>query len=191
MHKSGASLHIRSQVWLQINLNFWTNWLTRRWLNEGDGRCKFCGDEAEERWHVLVDCPVVVDLWDRLWVGALRPLVGEPVDRVEMGLTKGDSTPRWKLRRRLGFTLRSAIHSLRAADFLNRHDAENRIWRLFLQRLKSDLMEDYHVGKLCGNLADFETRVMVGGVLGRMNGGLVVWSGMMENVECHYWDLFA
>ena len=139
----------------------------------------------------MVDCPVVVDLWDRLWVGALRPLVGEPVDRVEMGLTKGDSTPRWKLRRRLGFTLRSAIHSLRMADFLNRQDAENRIWRLFLQRLKSDLMEDYYVGKLCGSLADFEARVMVGGVLGRMNGGLVVWSGMMENVEYHYWDLFA
>ena len=140
---------------------------------------------------MLVDCPVVVHVWDRLWMVALRLLVGEPVDRVEMGLAKGDSTPRWKLRRRLGFTLRSAIHSLRAADFLNHQDAETRIWRLFLRRLKSDLMEDYYVGRLSGNLADFEARVMVGGVLGRMNEGRVLWGGLLENVECQYWDLFT
>ena len=36
------------------------------YIARGDGHCMLCGDWARERWHVVVDCRVVRDLWARL-----------------------------------------------------------------------------------------------------------------------------
>lgn len=191
VQQSECSSSVKSHIWLQINLNFWTNWMQFRFYGEGDGACWLCRDRAEERWHLLIECRVVRDLWGRLYGSMLRGLVDEPVDRREMGLGAQGQGLSWKLRSRLGFTLRSAVHSLRAHPFLSENDAERRIWRLFLHRLKKDLMEDYYTAKLKGDLALFERKVLVGGVLGRLDGtGRVVWAGELAGVGYDYWDLF-
>ena len=153
--------------------------------------CCLCRARAETRHHLLLECPTVGALWDRLSVAALIPLVNEPVDQWEMCLAKAAPSAVWKLRNRLGFTLRSAIHSMRFVQFENGDIAQNSIWNSFLHRLKNDMMEDYYTAKLGGTLALFEARILIGGVLGRMDGEKVRWAGILYGVAHEYWSLYS
>ena len=66
----------------------------------------------------------------------------------------------------------------------------DRLWSTFLLRLKKELVEEWYVSRLEGDVAVFGSRVLVGGLLGRLVDGVVEWSGMMEGVGYQYWDLF-
>ena len=151
-----------------------------------------CKARAEERWHIIIDCPVVKALWTQLSDSFIQFLVDEPVTRVEMSFGLRANTNAVKLRNRLGYTLRSAIHSLRAERFINEREARNRIWSLFLYRLKRDIAEDYQTAKLNGNLESFERRVLIRGLIGtlsRVRG--LIWGGLLQNVGLHYYHLFG
>ena len=66
LHHSGASYRVRSAVWRQVGLNFWTCYMDAAYIARGDGACEMCGVQARERWHTVLDCPVVVGLWGKL-----------------------------------------------------------------------------------------------------------------------------
>ena len=96
-----------------------------------------------------------------------------------MGLGGTGTGKAWNLRNRLGFTMRSAVHSLRAVPFLAEASAGERIWSLFLARLKKGLVEDHYTARLNGDLGEFERRVLVGGILGRLDGSWADgWGGI-------------
>ena len=80
--------------------------------------------------------------------------------------------------------------SLRGVTFVSEVEAGSRIWGLFFHRLKKDVVEDWYVAKLRGDLAEFERRVLVGGLLGVVDDGGVRWAGILEEVGYRYWDLF-
>ena len=139
---------------------------------------------------MVTECGVVRELWSRL--GAEVAVLGEggPVEVREMALGKGGQDRGTALRNRLGFSLRSTIMSMRAVRVGGFGETVDRIWSLFLHRLKKEVVEDWYVARLEGDVAVFESRVLVGGLLGRVVGGVVEWSGMMDGVGYRYWDLF-
>ncbi|MEL6802457.1 MAG: reverse transcriptase family protein, partial [Bacteroidota bacterium] len=51
LHQSGASYRVRSAVWRQVGLNFWTCYMDMAYIRRGDGVCEMCGVSARERWH--------------------------------------------------------------------------------------------------------------------------------------------
>ena len=159
------------------------------YIARGDGSCLLCGQRARERWHVVVDCAVVVELWRRL--GAVVGEWGGPdVGRVEMALGRDGREPGTVLRNRLGFTLRSVVHSMRGVRMGGVDETVDRLWLLFLKRLRKELMEEWYTAKLVGNVVLFASRVLIGGVLGRLEDGEVRWGALFDGIGYNYWDLF-
>ena len=189
VHGSHCSLFVTSQVWRQLNLNFWNAHMDYAYIARGDGLCRMCGQRARERWHVVVDCEVVRRLWVRLG-GVVERWGGAVVERREMALGRGGRDPGTVLRNRLGFALRSSVHSMRALRVGGVEETVDNIWSLFLRRLKRELVEEWYVAELVGDVARFEARVLVDGVLGEMRGGVVVWGAIFAGVGYGYWDLF-
>ena len=160
------------------------------WVGDGNGECRLCGEAARERWHVVVECRVVRELWERL---------GPTLDRISKGaVVKGEmafgplgETAADALRRRLGFGLRSAIHTMRGVEFGGVGRAVERVWGLFVGRLRKELLEEYLVRRWEGKLEVFAATVLIGGELGRLEAGGVVWGGILEGVGYRGWDLFG
>ena len=190
VHGSHCSLFVTSQVWRQLNLNFWNAHMDYAYIARGDGGCRMCGQRARERWHVVVDCEVVRRLWVRLG-GVVERWGGAVVERCEMALGRGGRDPGTVLRNRLGFALRSSVHSMRAVRVGGIEETVDNIWSLFLRRLRRELVEEWYVAELVGDVARFEARVLVDGVLGEMRGGVVVWGALFAGVGYGYWDLFG
>ena len=109
---------------------------------------------------------------------------------VEMALGREGRDRGTVLRNRLGFTLRSAVMSLRAVRAGGFGETVDRIWSHFLHSLKKELVEEWYTARLEGSVALFESRVLVAGLLGRLEGGTVIWCGLAEGVGYWYWDLF-
>ena len=159
------------------------------YIARGDGSCPMCGERARERWHVVVDCEVVRRLWLRLG-GVVERWGGAAVERREMALGRVGRDPGTAVRNRLGFTLRSAIQSMRGVRVGGVEETVDNIWSLFLRRLRRELVEEWYVASLVGGVAQFEARVLVDGVLGEMRDGAVVWGAVFAGVAYGYWDLF-
>ena len=134
---------------------------------------------------------VVRGVWARL-EGTLVRLVPGPVSRGEMafGCLGGDAAG--VLRRRRGYVLRLAVHTLRGVEMGGAVVAEERVWAFFLGRLKREVVEGWYVARVSGKVGEFVGGVLVGGVLGHLDpGGGVVWGGLLEGVEYRGWDLFG
>ena len=189
VHGSHCSLFVTSHIWRQLNLGFWTCYMDYAYIARGDGSCPMCGERARERWHVVVDCEVVRRLWVKLG-GVVERWGGAVVERREMALGRGGRDPGTAVRNRLGFTLRSAIQSMRGVRVGGVEETVDNIWSLFLRRLRKELVEEWYVASLVGGVAQFEARVLVDGVLGEMRDGAVVWGAIFAGVGYGYWDLF-
>ena len=190
VHESHCSLRVRSQVWSQLNLNFWTAYMDYAYIARGDGMCHMCGQWARKRWHVVVECQVVRGLWRRFGEEVAGLGGGATVEVVEMVLGRGGKDRGTDLWNRMGFTLRSVVMSLRAVRVGGIEETVDHIWSHFLRCLKKELVEEWYVSRLEGSVAVFESRVLVGGFLGRLEDGTVEWGGLMRGVGYQYWNLF-
>ena len=160
------------------------------YIGRGDGHCLLCGEWARRRWHVITECEVVKLLWQRLGL-MVQPLgLNNTMDQREMafGLTGNDK--KTKLRNRLGFTLRSTVMSMRAIRSGDVDATVDRLWSIYLRRLKKELIEEWLCDKLNGSIVLFEARTLVAGLLGRLTEGNVEWSAIFDGVSYNYWDLF-
>ena len=149
-----------------------------------------CGEVARERWHVVTECRVVRELWDRL-----GPVLGRisrgAVVRGEMAFGPLGESAAEVLRRRLGFALRSAVHTMRGVEMGGVGRAVEKVWEMFVGRLRRELMEEFLVRRYEGRLEVFAASVLIGGELGRLEAGGVVWGGILEGVGYRGWDLFS
>ena len=66
----------------------------------------------------------------------------------------------------------------------------DRLWSLFLRRLRKELVEEWYVARLEGGVGVFERQVCVGGVLAEVRDGEVEWGALFGGVGYRYWDLF-
>ena len=112
------------------------------------------------------------------------------MDRLEMALGWGGRDPGGVLRSRLGFTLRSAVMGMRGVRMGSVEETVDQLWSLFLRRLRKELVEEWYVARMEGGVGSFEARVCVGGVLGEVREGEVVWGALFDGIRYRYWDLF-
>ena len=125
---------------------------------------------------MVVDCEVVVRLWGRL-LGVVGVWGGAVLERAEMAHGMGGTGDGTVIRNRLGFTLRSVVQSMRGVRVGGIDETVDRLWSLFLRCLKKAWR-----GMVRG--------VLVGGVLGTLVDGAVVWGPLFDDVGYRYWDLF-
>ena len=133
---------------------------------------------------------MVKKLWQKLGL-LVEPLSGNvTIDSKEMafGLTGNDK--KTKLRNRISFTLRSTIMSMRGLKIGNMEATVDRLWQTFLQNLKKNLIEDWYVAKLEGSVVLFEAHTLVGGLLGQLTEGEVVWSSIFDEIRFCYYNIF-
>ena len=129
-------------------------------------------------------------LWQRLGL-MVEPLdLNTPIDQREMALGLAGNDKKTKLRNRLGFTLRSTIMSMRGIRSGGVDATVDRLWSIYLRRLKKELIEEWLRDKLNGSIVLFEARTLVAGLLGRLTDGSVEWSAIFDGVSYNYWDLF-
>ena len=190
IHESKCSLKSRSQVWRQINLNFWTSYMEYAYRKEGDGNCHLCAQWARNRWHTIIECEVVTKLWKRFGEIVHRLAGTATVDKPEMafGITETDKAT--KLRNRLGFVLRATVMSMRATRIGSIDATVDRIWSIYLHRLKKELVEEWYCASLEGNINVFEAKTLVNGFLGKLDNGKIQWSPLLDEVGYHYFNLF-
>ena len=124
---------------------------------------------------MVVECEVVRELWRKFGESVEVLGGGVVVELGEMAMGREGGDRGTALRNRLGFTLRSAVMSLRAVRVGGVEETVGRIWSLFLRRLKKELVEEWCVARLEGDVAVFESRVLMGGFLGHLADGAVVW----------------
>ena len=160
------------------------------YIARGDGVCEMCGVSARERWHTVIECQVVVELWGKLSATLVR-LDNRAVTGREMGLGLTGESERIRLRNRLGYTLRSAVLAMRWVRIREVGRAVGNIWAAFLVQLKRELVEDFWVAKFGGVLGAFESGVLAGGVLGRLGeGGGIEWADLLGDTRVGYWELY-
>ena len=190
LHNTKCNLKAKSAVWRQLNLNFWTAYMDHAYIDRGDGNCCLCQQYARRRWHVVIECDVVKRLWNKL-LGMVAPLGGTNVlqpQEMAFGLDGTDNET--KLRNKLSFNLRSTIMSMRGISVGGVEATVDHLWSIFLRRLKKELIEDWYVAKLEGNVTLFESRTLVAGLLGRLVNGCVEWSAELSEVTYDYFNLF-
>ena len=68
--------------------------------------------------------------------------------------------------------------------------ANDRLWSIFLRRLKTEVVEEWYLAKLEGSLTLFESRTLVAGLLGRLVNGCVEWNAELSEVTYDYFNLF-
>ena len=164
--------------------------MDQAYIHRGDGICEMCGVYARERWHTVTECGTVVELWQRL-KPQLEALDSRPITKKEMGLGLVGKGEKLALRNRLAFTLRSAVLAMRWIHIRDVQRAADNIWSSFRVQLKRELVEDFWVAKMHGDMALFEKAVLAGGVLGSMgNDGFVCWGEWLRDVKVGYWELF-
>ena len=110
--------------------------------------------------------------------------------RLEMALGRDGRDPGTVVRNRLGYTLRSVVHSMRGVRSGGVDETVDRLWSLLLQRLRRELVEEWYTARLMGSVTLFASRVLVDGVLGVLEEGEVRWGPLLEGVGYSYWDLF-
>ena len=160
------------------------------YIHRGDGICEMCGFFARERWHTIIECDVVINLWERL-KPHLEALDSSPITKREMGLGLAGTGDKTNLRNRLAYTLRSAVLAMRWIRIRDKERATNNIWGTFQTQLKRELVEDYWVAKTNGQLGDFSKKVLVAGVLGKLGeNGFVQWNDWLRDIRVGYWNLF-
>ena len=190
VHKTKCNLKAKSNVWRQLNLNFWTCYMDHAYILRGDGLCPLCQTFARFRWHVVIECETVKKLWKRL-LDMVTPLGGtttlQPIE-MAFGLDANDNGL-W-LRNRLGFILRSVIMTMRGIRVGGVDETVDRLWSIFLRRLKQEVIEEWYLAKLEGSLTLFESRTLVAGLLGRLVNGCVEWNVELSEVTYDYFNLF-
>ena len=143
------------------------------------------------RWHVVIECEVVRRLWRKLEPTLVRIVDGQVVDG-EMAFGPLGERAADRLRRRLGFGLRSAVHTMRGVELGGVERAVERVWGLFVGRLRKQLEEEWVLAMWQGKVGSFAASVLVGGVLGKMvEGRMVEWCGILDGVGYRGWDLFG
>ena len=138
---------------------------------------------------MVVECEVVVLLWRKLG-GVVAVWGGGEVGRAEMALGCEGRGPGVVLRNRLGFTLRSVIMGMRGVRVGGVEETVDRLWSVFLRRLRKELVEEWYVARLEGSVGVFVGQVCVGGVLAEVRDGEVEWGALFGGVGYRYWDLF-
>ena len=90
----------------------------------------------------------------------------------------------------MSFILRSVVMTMRGIRVGGVEETVDRLWSIFLRRLKKEVIEEWYLAKLEGSITLFESRTLVAGLLGRLVDGGVEWSAELSQVTYDYFNLY-
>ena len=173
---------IRSDIWSQIRLNFWSPYLAvnqRRYLETGE-ICFLCGKIQISQRHIIISCEVTERLWNQIST-LLQDLLSINIEEEEMCFGLKSQRTVLKLRNYISFTLRSTIHSHRNDDIKNATRAEELILKAFKHNLKNDLKIKFATAYTTGGITDFEESYLIKNILGKIVSGRFILCDFLES----------
>ena len=140
---------VKTTIWEQIHLNYYCTYSYNKWHNKQDP-CPFCSAIPDSRFHLLLDCRLVKNLWRDLEPNLLK-LSNTPVTAYEMSFGLKGNTPSVLLRNWLTYMLRHCIAEQENKAFHNQSMMANEqeIKTRFNQSVK---LEAYKKDLICQNL---------------------------------------
>ena len=138
-----TSENVKSTIWEQIHLNYYTTYSYNKWHNNQDP-CPFCSDIPDSIFHLILDCRLVKNLWRDLEPNLMK-LSSTRVTTYEMAFgLKGDS-PSIILRNWLTYLLRYCITEHESTAFYNQSKMANevQIKMKYNQLVKSEAYKKY------------------------------------------------
>ena len=120
-----TSENVKSAIWEQIHLNYYCTYSYNKWHKKQDP-CPFCSDVPDTRYHLILDCRLVKNLWRDLEPNLMK-LSAIPVTAYEMAFGLKGHTPCIILRNWLTYLLRYCITEQESKAFYNQSYMANEV----------------------------------------------------------------
>ena len=125
IHKAKTSLEVKSTVYSQIHLGFYSEYLLVRSSAPDSSVCKLCNKLVHGQNHWVLHCKTLFDALDYF-----QPLISEleqaEVDQKELVFGVKEKSNRGMLRNLITFSIRFSIHKNRGTVFKNPNSAKAR-----------------------------------------------------------------
>ena len=165
VHNRLATEDVKSIIWEQIHLNMYTTYSYNKWHNT-DNLCPYCLQVPEDRFHIVLDCPLTTSLWIRL-EPLLRQIVPIPVTDEEKAFGLLGNTPHIILRNWLTYVLRASIHQHENIAYHNKLGLANEtnIRHVYNARVKRETTQNLVIYRNNGRFDIFEKYYTKNGIL--------------------------
>ena len=171
---------VKSTVWEQIHLNFYTTHNYNMW-HGSLFPCPLCRKIPEDVFHIVLDCSFTVWMWSRVEPVLLK-ILGLPITPEEMAFGVQPRNKREEaatvLRNWIGFSLRHHVmREERRAYHLGTYSLTHKqgFVRGFNDSMQRELCEKQLQFKFRGLETKFNSIVSAGGVISRNGDGECVW----------------
>ena len=143
IHQTKISLDIKSAIYSQIHLGYFSEYLLVKRGTIQSGTCKLCHETLSEQYHEILHSRVLFKILDQFMPLVLgfhsRNLSDEELVFGTLASTKSD----W-LRNFITFTVRFVVHRSRGTDFRNPEIAEAKITNMAKQKIRQEIYNQYY-----------------------------------------------
>ena len=171
VHNFLVSNAIRTAIWEQLHLNFYTQCTYNRWHSASD-TCPLCGKLPEDIFHIILDCDFVNTVWDQVHP-ALSHLSTKILDDPEkaLGIVRIKQTPGIMLRNWLGYKLREQILLFERRSYYHTNLPSVELFKAkFNQSVATDIKHMIYRFKNDGIIGKFDEVVAFKGILCEKKG---------------------
>ena len=179
IHQTKISLDIKSAIYSQIHLGYFSEYLSVKRGTIQSATCKLCHETLSEHYHEILHCRVLFKVLDHFMSLVLGFHSGNLSDEELVFGTPASTTSDW-LRNPITFTVRFVVHRSRGTDFRNPEIAETKITKMAKQKIRQKIYNQYYsalekgcIDKLCENY-------LLGDILGTMRNNVLKVSGVLE-----------
>ena len=173
IHNQFFTEEIKSTVWSQIHLNFYTTYNYNKWHNTLNP-CPLCNKIPESIYHIILYCNFTVNAWYKL-EKTLHSVLPKSISSFEQASGRQPATKREEpatiLRNWITFSLRHHIMKEERKAYY-RGNYKNQNIDIFLKQFQYTLHQELQIKfrqyKARGLLSIFEKIALVGNVLGEI-----------------------
>ena len=161
VHNRLATETTKSIIWEQLHLNMHTTYSYYKWHNRDD-TCLLCLGNIEDKFHILLECPLTISLWKQL-SPLLQLIQPDPVTEQEMVFGMLGKTSAITLRNWLTYELRASIYKQENIAYHNGRGTGNAldIKRTYNSTIRRETLQNLLILQNQGRTDLFETYYMV------------------------------
>ena len=169
----------KTKIWEQIHLNDYTTYSYNKW-HKAQQECPFCNQIPENKYHITIECPILVNLWAELQQHLLKiHLI--PITNEEIVFGIPGETPNIILRNWMTFLFRQCISEQENKAYHNKkgHNNTRDIKIAYNEKLKKEIWHKYIIYTNLGRTKSFKRAFAI-------NDYLITW----ENEQWQILTLF-
>ena len=174
-----TSLEIKSTVYSQIHLGFYSEYLPVKSGALDSSVCKLCGKRVHGQDHWILHCKTHFDALDYF-----QPLISElgqiEVDKRELVFGVKEKSNREMLRNIMSFSIRFSIRKNRGTSFNNPNSAKARVIKMAKHKIRNQIWDQFHLAMKKCQLNEFSSFFLVANIIGKLKGKTLVLNGLLE-----------